>query len=119
MTAFEVRPPCPKCGMNMVKIDARFECLRCGHVEKPAIQGRDTTGGLTAPQRSLNLRICPPGPRKPHPINAKNNSCDCVTGSKIPRKCLAREREGPRASSNGQREDNHSFRQAIAPSTVR
>lgn len=37
MTFFEVRPPCPKCGMNMVKIDARFECLRCGHVEKPAV----------------------------------------------------------------------------------
>ncbi len=36
MTCFEVRPPCPKCGMNMVKIGARFECLRCGHVEQPA-----------------------------------------------------------------------------------
>jgi hypothetical protein len=23
--------------MNMVKIDARLECLRCGHVEKPAV----------------------------------------------------------------------------------
>jgi hypothetical protein len=22
--------------MNMVKIGTRFECLRCGHVEKPA-----------------------------------------------------------------------------------
>jgi ribosomal protein S27AE len=37
MTSFEVRPPCPKCGMNMVKIEARFECLRCGHIEKPAV----------------------------------------------------------------------------------
>jgi len=35
LTCFEIRPPCPKCGMNMVKSDARFECLRCGHVEKP------------------------------------------------------------------------------------
>jgi ribosomal protein S27AE len=33
---FEIRPSCPKCGMNMVKIGTRFECLRCGHVEKPA-----------------------------------------------------------------------------------
>jgi ribosomal protein S27AE len=37
MTCFEVRPPCPKCGMNMVKIDARLECLRCGHVETPVV----------------------------------------------------------------------------------
>jgi ribosomal protein S27AE len=37
LTCFEVRPPCPKCGMNMVKNDARFECLRCGHVEKPVV----------------------------------------------------------------------------------
>ena len=37
LTCFEVRPPCPKCGMNMVKIDARLECLRCGHVEKPVV----------------------------------------------------------------------------------
>ena len=36
LTCFEVRPPCPKCGMNMVKMDARLECLRCGHVEKPS-----------------------------------------------------------------------------------
>jgi tRNA(Ile2) C34 agmatinyltransferase TiaS len=35
VTFFEVRPSCPKCGMNMVKIGSRFECLRCGHVEKP------------------------------------------------------------------------------------
>ncbi len=36
LTCFEVRPPCPKCGMNMLKIRAQFECLRCGHVEKLA-----------------------------------------------------------------------------------
>ena len=37
MTFFEVWPPCRKCGMNMLKIDARFECLRCGHVEKAVV----------------------------------------------------------------------------------
>jgi predicted RNA-binding Zn-ribbon protein involved in translation (DUF1610 family) len=38
------RPPCPECGMNMVVVgDCRldrknqtFECLRCGHVDRPA-----------------------------------------------------------------------------------
>jgi predicted RNA-binding Zn-ribbon protein involved in translation (DUF1610 family) len=39
------RPPCPECGMAMImiqkSIDASgnehgsFECLRCGHIEKP------------------------------------------------------------------------------------
>jgi ribosomal protein S27AE len=36
MTFFEARPSCPKCGMNMVRNGTRFECLRCGHVEKPS-----------------------------------------------------------------------------------
>ena len=72
MTSFEVRPPCPKCGMNMVKIDARFECLRCGHVEKPAVpKGGDAAGRLTVPRKGLELRIRPPGPRRyaaPEPV---------------------------------------------------
>jgi hypothetical protein len=38
------RPACPECQMHMIPIDGfnrdrrTFECLRCGHVEKP--QGR-------------------------------------------------------------------------------
>jgi predicted RNA-binding Zn-ribbon protein involved in translation (DUF1610 family) len=42
--AIAERPPCPKCGMNMVivgdfRLDRKnqtFECFRCGHVDKPA-----------------------------------------------------------------------------------
>jgi hypothetical protein len=36
MSFFEVRPSCPKCGMNMVRVNTRFECLRCGYAESPA-----------------------------------------------------------------------------------
>jgi len=43
---FSTRPECPECGMNMIvakgfdmdREGQSFECLRCGHIEKP--QGR-------------------------------------------------------------------------------
>ena len=62
MTSFEVRPPCPKCGMNMVKIDARFECLRCGHVEKPAMPKAAASQTPDDPPLGFESSKSPPGP---------------------------------------------------------
>jgi hypothetical protein len=51
--------------MNMVKIGTRFECLRCGHVEKPAVTNATDKGTDKAADAS--------GPALPRIVHAAAN----------------------------------------------